>query len=761
MATWLNKGRKPKRSIVSMMSILSRTSRLRFAPCGGFTLIELIAAMAIFMILVGALIMGTNNALDTWQGASSRTRTLSRGRAALGFIVEDLLQATNSNASTLGSNRAEFDRIAPAPSAVGIAPDGHVIWRVETNNTTSTLIREITYSTSGGMRTNEVLDGVKSLLFVAIPDDAAAESVTEITTNALPAAIDVFLELIPPDAMRKAAGIADPTIRSNFLARQTLPLTTRVTFPHSRVPPLSASTNRVTLSGRVYRADGTPLAVVIDLTGGQTNVIQTDGGGDYLVTARQTGRPIRVTPQEPSGNAGHYTQPWRVWWPSSGSRDGADFIWRESDITLSGVITRKGTTERVAGVILDFPMAGQAITGSDGAYRIGVDAGWPYDGSEARITPVHPRYPNSTFEAVGTANAYQIYQTVTTNQTGRNYVWIPPDFVLTGEVVCAECLAPIVGVYLHAEGGVLASDNYTTSFDGRYSIAVPYGWSGHLSASWLWNGAFLNNDIPIPALIESRYTEFRWIPTATINGTVYRASFDTNTVPVTITTTRYTNCFDQAVIPARSPYLGRTVSINNASYTIGAPHQWYHGEDCILFIDPANSLSGGSHGVYDPLFATIDPPPLSNVSRDFTWMPCDLSISGAVTNSAGAAVAGQKVLFVSNCIGLTPTTNTVTINTNTVPIVIFTDPGTLSVTTNSADSVWFYNDTAFLFNTNRYAFAETPWVTTATNGVWTNWVSVGWSGAILPVATNVCVPPAVLVTNLISNLTGVVFGGSP
>ena len=281
MATWLNKGRKPKRSILSIMSTLSKTSTLRFAPRAGFTLIELIAAMAIFMILVGALIMGTNNALDTWQGTSSRTRTLGRGRAALGFIVEDLQQATiRSNAFTLGVNRAAFDRIAPAPSAVGVAPEGRVIWRIASTNITSTLIREITYSTSGGVtRTTEVLDGVTRLLFVPIWEDAAAESVTEITTNALRAAIDVFLELVPPDAMRKAAGIADPTIRSNFLARQTLPITTRVTFPHSRVPPLAISTNIVTLSGRVYQADGTSLAVAIDLAGGQTNVIQADDGG--------------------------------------------------------------------------------------------------------------------------------------------------------------------------------------------------------------------------------------------------------------------------------------------------------------------------------------------------------------------------------------------------------------------------------------------------------------------------------------------------
>jgi prepilin-type N-terminal cleavage/methylation domain-containing protein len=729
MATWLNKGRKPERSILSIMSILSKTSIARPLPRTGFTIIELIAAMAIFVILVGALIVGTNNAFDTWQGASSRTRTLGRGRAALGLITEDLLQATTlSNAFVLAhapnrpvwafddddavwSNVAEFDRAAPAPSAVGVAPDGRVVWRVATTNDTSTLLREITYAT-GGTRTTDVLDGATRLFFVAIWEDVAAESATEITTNTLPAAIDLFLELVPPDALRKASGMTEED-KKIFLARQTLPLTTRVTFPHSRVPPLAISTNAVVLSGRVYRgADGTPLDVAIDLAGGQTDVIQADGDGIYGVPARQTGRPIRITPREPSGNAGRYTPQWRVWWPASGSRDGFDFVWRESDITISGVITREGTAEPVAGVILDFPMAGQAITGNDGAYRIGVDSGWPYDGSEARVTPVHPRYPSSLFEASVTANAYQSYQTVTAHQTGRDYVWIPPDFVLTGEVVCAECGVALANVNLHADGGVLPSYNYITSFDGRYSITVPYGWSGTLSASWLWNGAFLNNNFSIPSLIESRYTEFRWIPTARISGTVYRASFDTNTVPVTITRNLYTNCLDRAEIPGGT-YAGTTAAINNATYDIAVPHYWYHtGEDRILYINPTNSLSGKSHGVYDPLFTRFNPPPLTDASADFTWVPCDLSISGSVTNNLGGPVAGQKILF---------------------------DSGT-----------------------NRYAFAENLWVTTATNGVWTNWVSLGWSGAILPITTNrVFVPEAIWVTNLTSNLTGVVFGGSP
>jgi hypothetical protein len=411
-------------------------------------------------------------------------------------------------------------------------------------------------------------------------------------------------------------------------------------------------------------------------------------------------------------------------------------------------------------------MAGQAVTGSDGAYRIGVDAGWPYDGSEARVTPVHPRYPSSLFEASGTANAYQIYQTVTAHQTGRNYVWIPPDFVLTGEVVCAACGVALAGVNLHADGGVLPSYNYTTSFDGRYSITVPYGWSGTLSSTWLWNGAFLNNNFSIPALIESRYTEFRWIPTATINGTVYRASFATNTVPVTITRNLYTNCIDQAVISGGA-YPDRTEEIRNATYTIGAPHYWYHtSQDRILSI--TNSLSNGSHGVYSPPEARFNPPPpppLIDAPVDFTWIPCDLSISGWVTNSLVGPVVGQKILFVSNCLDLAPTnaiqqvvlTNIVT--TSTPAVTTLTSVVIMDATTNLASSVEIRDGFAFLFNTNRYAFAENLSVNTATNGVWTNWVSVGWSGAIFPVATNVFVPPAVLVTNLISNLTGVVFGG--
>jgi hypothetical protein len=391
-----------------------------------------------------------------------------------------------------------------------------------------------------------------------------------------------------------------------------------------------------------------------------------------------------------------------------------------------------------------------------------VDAGWPYDGSEARVTPVHPRYPSSLFEASGTANAYQSYQTVTAHQTGRNYVWLPPDFVLTGEVVCAECLAPFVGVRLRADG---ITQEGTTFGDGRYSIPVPYGWSGYLSAAWLWNGAFLRNDIWIPAIVESVYTAFQWRPLATIFGTVYRASFNTNTVPVTITRNLYTNCLDRAEIPGGT-YAGFSAAISNATYALYTPHYWYHTEeDRILYINPFNSLNNGSHGVYNPPEARFIQPPLTNATVDFTWIPCDIAISGWVTNSLRGPVANQKILFLSNCLNLAPTnaiqqvviTNIVTTSTNAVTNL--TAVVIMDATTNLASSVDIRDGFAFLFNTNRYAFAENLSVTTATNGVYTNWVSVGWSGAIFPVTTNVFVPPAVLVTNLISNLTGVVFGG--
>ncbi len=495
-----------QKSIISIISTLSKALIARPPARAGMTLIELVSAMAIFMIIVGALLVGTNNAFETWRGASARTRTLGRGRAALNLITDDLLQATaatndfvltasdrpawafDSDTEALWSNAAEFDRIAAAPSALGAAPDGRVIWRLEATNTAALLMREITYATNDTPRVTEVLDGVTRLLFVAIAEDPEAEPFTEGATNALPAAVDIFLELVPPDAFRKAAGIADPEKKQSFLASQTLPLTTRVTFPHSRVPPLAAATNIVALSGRVADASDQGLAVDIALAGGRTNTLRSAADGTFRVAALQTGRPIRVTPQEPAGRAGRYTPQWLTWYPASGSRAGAAFVWRESAVTIAGTITRKGTTEPVAGVILDFPMAGQAVTDSDGTYRIGVDSGWPYDGSTARVSPVHPFYPDSTFKAVGAeaAGAAHLYETVTADQAGRDYLWIPPDLILTGAVTCADCGTPLNAIRLQADGdGILLTD-YTAD-RGRYLIPVPYGWSGRLTAAWLWN----------------------------------------------------------------------------------------------------------------------------------------------------------------------------------------------------------------------------------------------------------------------------------
>jgi len=775
------------------MSKLSITSKALTTPHparAGLTLIEMVSAMAIFMVIVGALIVGTNNAFDTWRGASTRTRSLSRGRAALALISDDLLHAvTLSNAFTfahtaeprpvwafdeedaLWANRAEFDRAAPAPSAVGEPADGRVVWRLAAATNASLLIREILYATSGVSRVTEALDGVTRLRFAAIWGDPDAAAVTAFETNALPAAVDIFLELVPRETLRKAAGIADAESRKAFLARQTLPLAARVAFPHSRVPPLGSSTNIATLTGRVLQADGSGLAGIrLELAGGITGAESTQGGeGAYRISARQTSRPIQVTPAETGGRAGQYTPRRLTWWPAAGSRDGADFIWRESAITLSGKITRSLTGDPVEGVILDFPMAGQAVTGADGAYRIGVDSGWPYDGSTARVRPVHPRYPDSSFVAAGegASGAAHLFTAVLEDQTGRDFVWFPPDLTLTGEVYCVECRAPLNGVRLRAEGDGITAQDYSAD-RGRYRISVPYGWSGRLTANWFWDdaeeeatGVFLDNHIAFHDLTESAFTPFAWRPAAVVSGEIYRASFLTNTVPVTIVRTSYTACLDRVEIPSGA-YPGRFAAIREAAYTIAAPHQWYHSEEArVLFINPTNSLAVDGHGVYAPFYFVFATPPMRDAIVDFTWVPCELSVSGAVTNSLGAPVTNQAVLFLSNCIAIAPITNTVATNlADNLPVVIFNDPASGTATTNPAASVSFLLDRAFLFNASRHAFAELPWVYTADNGVYTNWVSLGWTGAVLPLDTNrTFTPPAVFVDHLTSNLTGVVFGG--
>lgn len=65
----------------------SRTSR------SGLTVIELVSALALFILILGALLVALDTATDIWAGSASKNRTQLQARKALDQIATDLASA--------------------------------------------------------------------------------------------------------------------------------------------------------------------------------------------------------------------------------------------------------------------------------------------------------------------------------------------------------------------------------------------------------------------------------------------------------------------------------------------------------------------------------------------------------------------------------------------------------------------------------------------------------------------------------------------
>ena len=132
-------------------------------------------------------------------------------------------------------------------------------------------------------------------------------------------------------------------------------------------------------------------------------------------------------------------------------------------IALSGRITStKG--EPVAGVyVLAEPGGAGVTTDATGNYRLDLDYGW-----RGKITPTKEGY---TFNPPG-----RVLSPVTKDQTNQVFAGTVQMFTISDEVVFGN--VPIEGVTITA-----APDGGTTATDakGKFSIQVPYGWSGDIT----------------------------------------------------------------------------------------------------------------------------------------------------------------------------------------------------------------------------------------------------------------------------------------
>ncbi|MHC4172379.1 MAG: STN domain-containing protein, partial [Planctomycetota bacterium] len=131
-------------------------------------------------------------------------------------------------------------------------------------------------------------------------------------------------------------------------------------------------------------------------------------------------------------------------------------------IIAGTIISDKG--QPVEGVLVEADAGGgSGTTDASGRYELSVDHGW-----KGKITPANDGY---TFKPTA-----RPYTPVARDQTNQRYTATLLTFTISGAVILGGI--PVDGVLMEAsEGG--GSD--TTDAKGKYSITVPYGWTGEIT----------------------------------------------------------------------------------------------------------------------------------------------------------------------------------------------------------------------------------------------------------------------------------------
>lgn len=235
-----------------------------------FTLVELLVAMTVLLLILGiiATILGESGRL--WRLGTDRSRQLAAGRAALDMIAADLEQsvaggnlvfaligngedgpAGNGSAFSIhgfACNEIFFHLVGAAlpppgsravkqvwygPQEMGGAGNGSGRYRLVRRRHALANDQppptENYFEDLADAETEPLLDGLAGVRFAATMHcgmDFA--DIEDAYTNALPAYVDIYLELLAPAVARRAAGMEDEARRADFIERNLLRLTRRV-----------------------------------------------------------------------------------------------------------------------------------------------------------------------------------------------------------------------------------------------------------------------------------------------------------------------------------------------------------------------------------------------------------------------------------------------------------------------------------------------------------------------------------------------------
>ena len=212
------------------------------------------------------------------------------------------------------------------------------------------------------------------------------------------------------------------------------------------------------VSGRVTRSGSSAGVAGVTITfSSSAGTAVTDVSGNYSLTL----------PYKWSGSAtasftnGGFATPTINYSALTSSQSGKNYTWTPP-LVVSGRVTRSGSSAGVAGVSITFSGgAGIAVSDVSGNYSLTV----PYKWGGTAIAS----YTNGGFASPSIS-----YSSLTSSQSGKNYVWTPSP-TITGRIARNGNSAPVSGLTVMAGNG---GGSVVTGTNGYYVLTVPYGWSG-------------------------------------------------------------------------------------------------------------------------------------------------------------------------------------------------------------------------------------------------------------------------------------------
>ncbi len=223
----------------------------------------------------------------------------------------------------------------------------------------------------------------------------------------------------------------------------------------------SGSTVFFSISGTVTAADGAGLGgIPINTVGGaQRAVTNANGAYAFNVAYGWSGTVY------PAAAGYRYTPSQRVYNNVTSNSTGQDYTAAVITLTLSGRVAGPAGSG-IANVVINLSNdGGSTVTNFDGTYSIQVTYGW-----SGVSTPSRAGYVFTPTQLA--------YNSVTASRADQDFVAEAVMPVISGHVTDASGVG-LSGVTLAFSG----TGTTATGANGNYSTAVPYGWSGTVTAS--------------------------------------------------------------------------------------------------------------------------------------------------------------------------------------------------------------------------------------------------------------------------------------